>query len=83
MVPADMLAMIHKNEAIIPANMNPFNPNANSSMMSGATYNITNNINGADQDINVLSDMVSRKTIEAIRQLDKTNAKMVGTGRSY
>jgi TP901 family phage tail tape measure protein len=29
MVPADMIAMLHKNEAVVPANMNPFNPNSN------------------------------------------------------
>jgi TP901 family phage tail tape measure protein len=47
MVPADMLAMIHKNEAVIPANMNPFNPNATSSAIaSGSVYNINVELNG-------------------------------------
>ena len=47
MVPADMLAMIHKNEAVIPAHMNPFNPNATSSAMaSGSVYNINVELNG-------------------------------------
>jgi hypothetical protein len=46
-VPADMLAMIHKNEAVIPANMNPFNPNATSSAVaSGSVYNINVELNG-------------------------------------
>jgi hypothetical protein len=47
MVPQDMLALIHKNEAVIPANMNPFNPNATSSAVaSGSVYNINVELNG-------------------------------------
>jgi hypothetical protein len=37
-VPEDMLAMIHKNEAVIPAQMNPFNPNNNGTI--GTTIKI-------------------------------------------
>jgi hypothetical protein len=81
-VPADMLAQLHKNEAVIPANMNPFNPNANNATMGGATYNITNNINGYDGDLNQLSNMVTQKTITAITAIDKMNSKMVGTART-
>jgi hypothetical protein len=82
MVPADMLAMIHKNEAVVPANMNPFNPNANNATMGGGVYNITNNINGADCDINELSDIVTRKTIDSINNISKINMKSVGQNRS-
>ena len=78
-VPADMLAMLHKNEAVVPANMNPFNPNANNATMGGATYNITNNINGFDGDINQLSNIVTQKTITAIKTLDSRNSKMTGS----
>jgi TP901 family phage tail tape measure protein len=47
MVPANMLAMLHKNEAVVPANMNPFNPNATSSAIaSGSVYNINVELNG-------------------------------------
>ena len=45
MVPADMLALLHKNEAVVPANMNPFNPNA-SAAVSGSVYNINVELNG-------------------------------------
>jgi hypothetical protein len=76
-VPADMLAQLHKNEAVVPASMNPFNPNANNATM-GATYNITNNINGYDGDLNQLSNMVTQKTITAITAIDKISSKMVG-----
>ena len=44
-VPADMLALLHKNEAVVPANMNPFNPNA-SAAVSGSVYNINVELNG-------------------------------------
>jgi len=48
-VPTDMLAMIHKNEAVVPANMNPFNPNATSSAIaSGSVYNIQVELNGTN-----------------------------------
>jgi hypothetical protein len=82
MVPADMLAMLHKNEAVVPANMNPFNPNANNATMGGGVYNITNNINGADCDINQLSDMVTRKTIESMKTMSKISVKSMGENRS-
>lgn len=81
-VPADMLAMLHKNEAVVPANMNPFNPNANNATMGGGVYNITNNINGADCDINELSDIVTRKTIESMKTISTLNMKTVGQNRS-
>jgi len=45
MVPANMLALLHKNEAVVPANMNPFNPNA-SAAVSGSVYNINVELNG-------------------------------------
>jgi TP901 family phage tail tape measure protein len=77
-VPADMLAMLHKNEAVVPSNMNPFNPNANNATMGGGVYNITNNINGYDGNLEQLSSMVTQKTITAIKSLDSRNAKMTG-----
>jgi TP901 family phage tail tape measure protein len=77
-VPANMLAMLHKNEAVVPANMNPFNPNANNATMGGGVYNITNNINGYDGNLEQLSSMVTQKTITAIKSLDSRNAKMAG-----
>jgi hypothetical protein len=54
-----------------------FNTNANNATM-GATYNITNNINGYDGDLNQLSNMVTQKTITAITAIDKISSKMVG-----
>ena len=77
-VPANMLAMLHKNEAVVPASMNPFNPNANNATMGGATYNITNNINGYDGDLNQLSRMVTQQTVTAIQSMDSRGKMMVG-----
>lgn len=34
-VPKDMLAMIHKGESIVPANVNPYNPNADTNGIAG------------------------------------------------
>jgi TP901 family phage tail tape measure protein len=47
MVPANMLAMLHKDEAVIPANMNPFNPNATAAA-TGSVYNINVELNGTN-----------------------------------
>jgi hypothetical protein len=47
MVPANMLAQLHKNEAVIPANMNPFNPNATAAA-TGSVYNINVELNGTN-----------------------------------
>jgi hypothetical protein len=58
--------------------MNPFNPNANNATMGGATYNITNNINGYDGNLEQLSSMVTQKTITAIKGLDSRTASMSG-----
>jgi hypothetical protein len=77
-VPVDMLAMLHKNESVVPANMNPFNPNANNATMGGATYNITNNINGYDGDLNQLSRMVTQQTVTAIKSMDSRAASALG-----
>jgi hypothetical protein len=77
-VPVDMLAMLHKNEAVVPANMNPFNPNANNATMGGGVYNITNNINGYDGNLEQLSSMVTQKTITAIKSLDSRTSAMSG-----
>jgi hypothetical protein len=82
MVPADMLAMIHKNEAIVPANMNPFNPNANNATMAPAVYNISMTNNAAEgMDINTYSDMTTRKVLAEIKRLDVQRASMNGIGR--
>jgi len=62
--------------------MNPFNPNANNATMGGGVYNITNNINGFDGDINALSDMVTRKTVESMKTMSKISVKSMGESRS-
>jgi len=81
-VPANMLALLHKNEAVVPANMNPFNPNANNATMANSSYTVNNYINGYDGNINELSDIVTRKTITAIKSLNGQSASMVGTSKN-
>lgn len=46
--------------------------------MSGATINITNNINGFDGDINQLSRMVTQQTVSAIKTMDSRTASTLG-----
>jgi TP901 family phage tail tape measure protein len=62
MVPADMLAMIHKNEAVVPAHMNPFNPNATSSAIaSGSVYNISVELNGTNVTAQDVATQIHRE----------------------
>jgi hypothetical protein len=60
-VPVDMLAQLHANEAVIPANMNPFNPNASNATM-GNTYNFAPVINAAPgMDENALTNILIKR----------------------
>jgi hypothetical protein len=49
-VPNDMLAMIHKGEAVVPANMNPYNPNADMPKNLDKKEVIINNTFNGDQN---------------------------------
>ena len=81
MVPADMLAMIHKNEAVVPANMNPFNPNANNATMGGSTvYNISPVINAAPgMDEKLVADLAARQVMKALDTNNTVSNLRVGT----
>ena len=83
MVPADMLAMIHKNEAVIPANMNPYNPNASSNNLGGdRVYTIAPVINAAaGMDENMIADVATRKVLQAMQNLDRLNTSKLGVSR--
>jgi hypothetical protein len=96
-VPADMLAMIHKNESIIPASMNPFNPEAamprynfdrtsfgiRGEGSSGASYTVNQNIYASEgMDVEALSNIIVRKAEAVIGQKAKINVKMVGQEKS-
>ena len=96
-VPEDMLAMIHKNESIIPATMNPFNPEAtmprynfNKSSFNvrgdgaiGASYTVNQNIYASEgMDVEALSNMIVKKAEVVIGQKAKINVKMVGQGKN-
>jgi len=60
MVPADMLALLHKNEAVLPANMNPFNPNA-SAAATGSVYNISVELNGTNVTAQDVATQIHRE----------------------
>jgi hypothetical protein len=96
-VPEDMLAMVHKSESIIPAAMNPFNPEAtmpkynfgrssfsvNGVGESGASYTVNQNIYASEgMDIEALSNIIVRKAEAVIGQKAKVNVKMVGQGKN-
>lgn len=68
-VPQNMLAMIHKDEAVVPARMNPYNPNASQSggMGGGVTVIIQGTVNGVDH----LVEVVTKAVEEALARKNK------------
>jgi hypothetical protein len=64
--------------SVVTADVKPFNSNANNATMGGATFNITNNINGFDGDINQLSRLVTQQTVTAIKSMDSRTASTLG-----
>jgi hypothetical protein len=79
MVPADMLAMLHKNEAVVPASMNPFNPNAQSYSQPSISYNIAPVINAAPgMDEQAIANMATRQVLAEIKVIDARNNASIG-----
>ena len=79
MVPANMLAMLHKNEAVVPANMNPFNPNAQSYSQPSISYNIAPVINAAPgMDEQAIANMATRQVLAEIKAIDSRNIASMG-----
>lgn len=68
----DTIAQLHKGEAVIPANMNPYNPNAKMPN-SNALYNINVTLNG--------SNMNPQEVAVAIRKEMAVREIMAGPGR--
>jgi TP901 family phage tail tape measure protein len=79
MVPANMLAMLHKNEAVIPANMNPFNPNAQTYSQPSVSYNIAPVINAAPgMDEQAIANMATRQVLAEMKIIDARNNASMG-----
>lgn len=84
-VPVDMLAMLHKNEAVVPANMNPFNPNAPgiSGYNKGGSVNhynvggmVINTQPGQDEK------MIATMVVDMLDKKNMINSAMLGNSRS-
>jgi hypothetical protein len=79
MVPANMLAMLHKNEAVVPANMNPFNPNAQTYSQPSISYNIAPVINAAPgMDEQAIANMATRQVLAEMKIIDARNNASMG-----
>jgi len=65
----DTIAQLHKGEAVIPENMNPWNPNASATLSPNYSINNSFTINAAEgMDIDVLTNKVAAK-VEAATSL--------------
>ena len=83
-VPVDMMAMLHKNEAVVPANMNPFNPNANGNFGGERVYTIAPVIHAAPgMDENAIADIATRKMLDQLKRIQYNEARANGMGRSF
>lgn len=74
-VPGDMYAKIHKDEAIVPAQYNPYNPNAKvqgKTQSGGNTYNISVNA----RDLDEVSKLV--RLFEEIESVNRQGASQFG-----
>lgn len=69
-VPRDMLAIIHKDESVVPAKMNPFNPGAQSNGIGGG-QTIQVIIQGTVFGVDNLIDTVARGVSEAQARSNK------------
>jgi len=75
----DTIAQLHKGEAVIPENMNPWNPNSNSSI-GGTTYYIQPTINAAPgMDENALANLTAQK----VHNIFKEKEVKAGRNRVY
>lgn len=59
-VPYDMTERIHKNEAVVPAHLNPFNPNAKSNGLGGNSARLEALVEGLTAEVKRLQSIVAR-----------------------
>ena len=70
----DTIAKLHKGEAVLPENINPWNPNAKAPN-SNALYNINVTLNGSDMDPDDVAKAISKqmKIREAAAGINRRN----------
>jgi hypothetical protein len=77
----DTIAQLHKSEAVLPADMNPWNPNA-ANPIGGNTYYLQPVIHAAEgMDLELIGEIVTRKTLNAMKSLESVNVQKVGPKR--
>ena len=80
-LPGDTIAKLHEGEAVLPKDINPWNPQNQGSGL-GASYSITNNITAAPgMDVELIGEIVTRKTMAAIKQQEVINNYKMGPAR--
>lgn len=78
----DTIAQLHKAEAVLPADMNPFNPAAKNPI-GGSTFQIVQTINAAPgMDVEQLANVATRKAVQAIKDLNSVNNSKMGPARA-
>ena len=74
-VPYDMTARLHADEAVVPAVMNPFNPNAKTNGMGGNTDRLEGLVEGLTKEVQRLQSIVNDGNRQATRTADATNGR--------
>jgi TP901 family phage tail tape measure protein len=76
----EMLAIVEGGERIFPKE---YNAGLNGSSYQGNSYTIQNNINGSDMNTQELADMVTRRTLAAIKTIEYNQIRTSGQRRSF
>jgi hypothetical protein len=76
----EMLAIVEGGERIFPKE---YNAGFNGSSYQGSSYTIQNNINGSDMNTQELADMVTRRTLAAIKTIEYNQIRTSGQRRSF
>jgi TP901 family phage tail tape measure protein len=79
----DTIAQLHKKEAVLPEDMNPWNPSAKNPIGGNNIYYVSPTINAAPgMDIEQLTDVATRKIVDVLAKNNSNSMAKVGESLS-